>query len=125
MSALTDRLFQLMRVNTFLYLVILFAVKQTFRTLTAVVLLLYNWFVCLTPCLYVLTVHTLYLPHSICPFAIKGDRVAIEIGAVHQYSAHDVPRHTVSFAHAQALLIAENISINVMHLVTVNVSHVT
>ena len=118
-------MFQLMRVNTFLYLVILFAVKQTFRTLTAVVLLLYNWFVCLTPCLYVLTIHTLYLPHSICPFAIKGDRVAIEIGVVHQYSAHDVPRHTVSFAHAQTLLIAENISINVMHFVTVNVSHVT
>ena len=82
-------------------------------------------FVCLFVCLLVLTLHTLYLSHSVCPFAIEGDSVAIEIGAVHQYSAHDVPRHAVSSAYAQTRLIAVNISIDVMHLVTVNISGVT
>ena len=44
---------------------------------------------------------------------------------MHQYSAHDVPGHSIAFAHVQTELIPIQISIYVMHLVAIDVGGVS
>ena len=70
---------------------------------------------------FVYIIHTLYLSHSICSFAIVGNSVAVKQGAMHQYPTHYMPWPSISYTHAQTRLISVNKPVDVMHLVAVDV----